>query len=51
MNLEKFGNTYAASIPIALAEAVDTRRLNPGDLILLVAFGSGFTWGATVMEW
>jgi 3-oxoacyl-[acyl-carrier-protein] synthase-3 len=51
VNLEKFGNTSAASIPIALAEAADTGRIEPGDLILLVAFGSGLTWGATVLEW
>jgi 3-oxoacyl-[acyl-carrier-protein] synthase-3 len=50
-NLEKFGNTSAASIPIALAEAVETGRVKRGDLILLVAFGSGLTWGATVLEW
>jgi 3-oxoacyl-[acyl-carrier-protein] synthase III len=50
-NLEKFGNTSAASIPIALAEALETGRVKPGDLILLVAFGSGLTWGAAVVEW
>ena len=51
VNLEKFGNTSAASIPIALAEAAEAGRVVPGDLILLVAFGSGLTWGATVLEW
>jgi len=51
VNLEKFGNTSAASIPIALADAVETGRVKPGDLILLVAFGSGLTWGAAVVEW
>ena len=45
------GNTSAASIPIALAEAVEIGRVKPGDRVLLVAFGSGLTWGATVIEW
>jgi len=50
-NLEKFGNTSAASIPIALADAVEAGRVTTGDLVLLVAFGSGLTWGAMVLEW
>lgn len=51
VNLEKYGNTSAASIPIALAEAVESGRVKSGDLILLVAFGSGLTWGATIIQW
>ena len=51
MNLERYGNTSAASIPIALAEAVAEGRLAAGDRVLMVAFGGGFTWGATVVEW
>ena len=51
MNLERYGNTSAASIPIALTEAVAEGRLAPGDRVLMVAFGGGFTWGATVVEW
>lgn len=51
VNLEKYGNTSAASIPIALAEAADEGRLRRGDKVLLVAFGGGFTWGAAVLEW
>lgn len=51
VNLEKYGNTSAASVPIALAEAVETGRVKPGDLVLLVAFGSGLTWGATIIQW
>lgn len=51
INLQKYGNTSAASIPIALAEAADEGRLRRGDKVLLVAFGAGFTWGATVLEW
>lgn len=51
VNVDRYGNTSAASIPIALAEAVDQGRLQPGMLVLLVAFGAGFTWGATVIRW
>lgn len=51
VNMENYGNTFAASIPIALAEAAETGRINRGDLILLVAFGGGLTWGATILEW
>jgi 3-oxoacyl-[acyl-carrier-protein] synthase-3 len=49
--IDRYGNTSAATIPIALAEARDTGRLNPGDKVLLGAFGAGFTWGAGVIEW
>ena len=50
-NVEKYGNTSAASVPIALSEAVETGRVQRGDLVLLLAFGAGLTWGATVLEW
>ncbi len=50
INIEKFGNTSAASIPIAMDEAVRTGRLNRGDVVLLAAFGGGLTWGANVLE-
>jgi 3-oxoacyl-[acyl-carrier-protein] synthase-3 len=50
MNLDRFGNMSAASIPVALDEAVRVGRVKRGDLVLLVAFGGGFTWGATVVE-
>ena len=50
-NIHKYGNTTAASIPIALAEAVREGRLERGDLMILVAFGSGFTWGANLIRW
>ncbi len=50
-NLEKYGNTTAASIPIALSEAVQEGRVKPRDLLLMVAFGSGFTWGASAVRW
>ena len=51
VNLDRYGNTSAASIILALDEAVRTGRLERGDAVLLVAFGGGFTWGATVFEW
>ena len=50
-NLEKYGNTSAASVAIALDEAVQRGRIQKGDLILLIAFGAGLTWAAAVIEW
>jgi 3-oxoacyl-[acyl-carrier-protein] synthase-3 len=51
VNLHKYGNTSAASVAIALDEAVTSGRLRRGDLILLIVFGAGLTWGAAVIEW
>ena len=51
VNVDRYGNTSAASVPIALAEAVDTGRIAVGDRIVLVAFGAGFTSGAVAIEW
>jgi 3-oxoacyl-[acyl-carrier-protein] synthase-3 len=51
INLDKYGNTSAASVVVALDEAARSGRLKKGDLALLVAFGGGFTWGATIVEW
>ncbi len=51
LNLEKYGNTSAASIPIALAEAVREGRIRRGNVVLLVAFGAGLTWGYTLIRW
>jgi len=51
LNLNKFGNTSAASIPLALDEAAKNGVLKKGDNVLLVAFGSGLTWGATTIKW
>lgn len=51
VNLEKYGNTSAASVAIALDEAVSSGRFQRGDLILLVVFGAGLTWAAAVIEW
>jgi 3-oxoacyl-[acyl-carrier-protein] synthase-3 len=50
-NIQKYGNTTAASIPIALAEAVEMGKINKGDLVCLAAFGSGFTWAASLIRW
>ncbi len=51
INVNKYGNTSAASIPIALDEANRTGRLRSGDLVLFCSFGGGFTWGALLMHW
>ena len=50
-NIQRYGNTTAASIPIALDEARAAGRLHDGDLVCLAAFGAGFTWGAALMRW
>jgi 3-oxoacyl-[acyl-carrier-protein] synthase-3 len=50
-NIQRYGNTTAASIPIALHEAVEQARLDAGDLLILTAFGSGFTWGSAAIRW
>ncbi len=51
INLHKYGNTSAASVAIALDEAVTSGKVQHGDLILLIVFGAGLTWGAAVIEW
>jgi 3-oxoacyl-[acyl-carrier-protein] synthase III len=51
VNLHKYGNTSAASVAIALDEAVSSGRVQRGDLILMIVFGAGLTWGAAVIEW
>lgn len=50
-NIQKYGNTTAASIPIALSEAWEAGKINEGDLVMLAAFGSGFTWGSALIRW
>lgn len=50
-NIQRYGNTTAASIPIALHEAALEGRIQPGEIALLVAFGAGLTWGATLVRW
>ena len=51
INLERYGNTSSATIPIALHEALETGRIKPGDLIALTGFGGGLTWGSLIMRW
>jgi len=51
VNIHRYGNTSAASVPIALHEAVLEGRIRMGDKVLLVSFGAGATWGATLLEW
>jgi 3-oxoacyl-[acyl-carrier-protein] synthase-3 len=50
-NIQKYGNTTAASIPIALTEAWEQGKIKKGDLVVLAAFGSGFTWGSVIIRW
>src|SRR5436190_1294092 len=50
-NIDRYGNTTAASIPIALDEALGAGRLGRGDLLILTAFGSGFTWASAAIRW
>ncbi len=51
INVQRVGNTSAASVPLALDEAVRTARVQPGDLVLLAAFGAGLTWGSALLRW
>jgi 3-oxoacyl-[acyl-carrier-protein] synthase-3 len=50
VNLDRYGNTSAASVPLALDEAIRTGRARPGDTVLLVAFGGGLTWSSAVLR-
>ncbi|MGB8704701.1 MAG: beta-ketoacyl-ACP synthase III [Gillisia sp.] len=50
-NIQKYGNTTAASIPIALTEAWEEGKIKDGDIVVLAAFGSGFTWASAIIEW
>ncbi len=51
VNLQKYGNTSSASIPIALVEAIEEKRVNPGDHLVFVGFGGGLSWGSCAIEW
>lgn len=51
VNLDRYGNTSAASIPIALSEAVEQGRVGPGSLVVMVGFGAGLTWGSCALRW
>ena len=50
-NLDRWGNTSGASIPIALAEATESGRLAPGDVVLLAGFGAGMSWASALLRW
>jgi 3-oxoacyl-[acyl-carrier-protein] synthase-3 len=50
-NIDRYGNTSSASIPLALFEAVDDGRVKEGDLVLCAGFGAGMTWASALMEW
>jgi 3-oxoacyl-[acyl-carrier-protein] synthase-3 len=50
-NIERYGNCSAASIPMLLAEAVQSQRLQPGQLVSMTSFGSGFSWTSAVVRW
>lgn len=50
-NIMRYGNTTAASIPLALCEAWEEGKINEGDTVVLAAFGSGFTWGSAIIKW
>ena len=50
-NIHKYGNTTSASIPIALSETVIDNKLKKGDILVLAAFGSGFSWGSAILKW
>jgi len=51
VNVHKYGNTSAASIPIALTEALESKRIKRGDVLVFAGFGAGLTWGSTVIRW
>ena len=50
-NIHKYGNTTAASIPIALSEAISEGKISKGDKIIFASFGSGLTWASSIMKW
>jgi 3-oxoacyl-[acyl-carrier-protein] synthase-3 len=51
VNIDRYANTTAGTIPICLSEAVESERIKRGDLILLASFGAGFTWGSLLLRW
>jgi 3-oxoacyl-[acyl-carrier-protein] synthase-3 len=51
VNVHKYGNTSAGTIPVALTEALEEQRINPGDYVLMATFGAGLTWGAGLVKW
>jgi 3-oxoacyl-[acyl-carrier-protein] synthase-3 len=50
-NIQRYGNTTAASVPLALCEAYEQGKIKEGDLVCLAAFGSGFTWASALLKW
>ena len=50
-NIEKYGNTSAGSVPIAMAEAVAEGRIKPGDIVATAGFGAGLTWASAILRW
>jgi len=51
VNVDRYGNTSSASVPIALCEALEEGRIRPGDVLVAVGFGAGLTWGAAAIRW
>jgi 3-oxoacyl-[acyl-carrier-protein] synthase-3 len=51
VNIDRYGNTSAASIPLAMSEAADAGRFEDGDLVLMSGFGAGMTWGSALLRW
>ncbi len=51
INIDKYGNTTAGTIPIAMSEAYEKKKMNKGDWIILSTFGAGFTWGSLLLKW
>ena len=51
INIDRYGNTTAGTIPICIDEAVEFGRLQDGNLLLIAAFGAGFTWGSMLIRW
>lgn len=51
VNLDRYGNTSAAAVAIALDEANRSRRIKPGDYVVMIVFGGGLTWASTIIEW
>ena len=51
INLDRYGNTSSASIPLALEEAVRDGRIQPGNIVMMVGFGAGLTWASLVLRW
>jgi 3-oxoacyl-[acyl-carrier-protein] synthase-3 len=51
LNIQKYGNTTAATIPLAMSEAYQQRLMQKGDWIVIAAFGAGFTWGSLLLKW